>query len=77
MYKYVFTTGSAISVKTPKVNNLDEVKKSFEQSVESIKSHLEYPNGLIIDTELYADKIIWLTNKRIILSEDGKLEFEE
>ncbi len=77
MYHYVFGIGSAINVKTPKVNSLDEIKKEIKQTAECISSHFEYPNGLIIDVIQTASKIEWTTNKRIILLEDGTLGFED
>ena len=77
MYKYTFGVGSCINVKTPKVDSLDDIKKTFEQSADCIKSHLEYPNGLVLDIEERPAQIIYVSNKRIILLEDGTLGFEE
>lgn len=77
MYKYTFGVGSCINVKIPKVNSLDEVKKNIEQSADCIRSHFEYPNGLILDVEQTADCIKWSSNKRVILLEDGTLGFED
>ena len=77
MYKYTFGIGSCITVKTPKINDLSDIKKSFEQTADCIKSHYEYPNGLILDVEQHPDQIIYISNKRIILLEDGTLGFEE
>lgn len=77
MYTYTFTSGSNINVKTPKVNNIKEIKFNADQTAECIKSRFEYPNGLVIETEQYCDKIVWVTNKRIILLENGALGFED
>ncbi len=77
MYKYEFGIGSKINVKTPKVNNIKDIKFNSEQSSECIKSCYEYPNGLVLKIEQYADKIIWETNKKLILLDDGKFIFED
>ncbi len=77
MYHYTFGPGTCNNIKTPKVNSLDEIKKSINQTIDCIKTHLEYPNGLILDTEVWADKIEYTSNKRIIMLEDGTLGFED
>lgn len=77
MYHYSFKIGSCVSIKTPNVSNLNEIKKTFEQSADCIKTHFEYPNGLILDIKQTAELIEWTTNKRIILLEDGSLGFED
>lgn len=77
MFKYVFTSGSNINVKTPPIKSIDEIKFTATQTADCIKSRFEYPNGLIIENEQYADKIIWITNKKIVLLENGVLGFED
>lgn len=77
MYKYVFTGPGTLNIKTPKVNSFDEVKKSFKQFPDHIESHLEYPNGLILDTITYPDRVEYSSNKRLIVLEDCSISFEE
>lgn len=77
MYKYVFKGPGSINFKTPKVNSLDEIKKVFNQFPDHIESHLEYPNGLIIDSVTYCDRIEYATNKRLIVLEDCSIGFED
>lgn len=77
MYKYTFGVGTSVNVKTPEINSLDDVKKEIIQTADGFKAHFEYPNGLILDTEIRADKIEYISNKRIILLEDGTLGFED
>lgn len=77
MYKYVFSGPGTINFKTPKVNSLDEIKKVFNQYPDHIESHLEYPNGLIIDSATYCDRVEYVTNKRLIVLEDCSIGFED
>lgn len=78
LYKYVFDTNTGpINVKTPKVENFSDIKIEVTKSVDCIHNHSEYPNGLVWDITQYTDKIIWMTNKRIILLSDGTLGFED
>lgn len=77
MYKYSFGVGTNLSIKTPKVNSLDDIKKTINQTADCITNHSEYPNGLIIDMIEYADKIEIISNKPIIENEDGSLKFED
>ncbi|MCI9434040.1 MAG: hypothetical protein HFI86_02025 [Bacilli bacterium] len=78
LYKYVFESSLGnLNVKTPKVEKFSDIKITIEKSKDCIHNHSEYPNGLIIDSTQYADKVIWMTNKRIILLSDGTLGFED
>lgn len=78
MYTYTFTnTNGNLSIKTPHVDKFSDIKIELEKTDECIESHYEYPNGLILDITQYADKIIWVSNKRIILLENGSLGFED
>lgn len=77
MYKYTFSGPGKLNIQTPKVNNLDEIKKVFQQFPDHIESHLEYPNGLILDTVTYADRIEYTSNRPLIVLEDCSIAFEE
>ena len=77
MYKYTFSGPGKLNIKTPKVDNLEEIKKVFHQFPDHIESHLEYPNGLILDTITYADRIEYTSNRPLIVLEDCSIAFEE
>jgi hypothetical protein len=77
MYKYVFSGPGAFNIKTPQVNDISEIKTNMKQFPDHIESHFEYPNGLILDTITYANKIEYSSNKRLIVAEDCSIIFEE
>lgn len=77
MFKYTFTGPGTLNIKTPKVNNFNEIKKIFQQFPDHIESHFEYPNGLILDTITYCDRVEYSSNKRLIVLEDCSISFEE
>ena len=49
----------------------------MNQFPDRIESHFEYPNGLILDTVVYADHIEYISNKKLIVLEDFSIAFEE
>lgn len=76
MYKYVLTSGN-VSIKTPKVNNFSDIKISIKQFPDHIENHSEYPNGLVLDMYEYADKIEYISNKKLIVLDDFSIGFED
>lgn len=77
MYIYKFKPGDNICIKTPHVNSFDEIQIKQNQSAECITNHSKYPNGLELDITQFADKVIISSNKRIILSGNNELTFED
>lgn len=77
MYKYVFKGPGTVNIKTPKINNISDIKTNFKQFPDHIEGHYEYPNGLILDTIAYSDRIEYTSNKRLIVLEDFSIAFEE
>jgi hypothetical protein len=78
MYKYVVNSSVGhIFVKTPKVENFQDIKKDIVQKPDCIINHSIYPNGLDITTTQYSDKCEIVSNKRIIVLEDFTLSFED
>lgn len=77
MYKYVFSGPGTLNIKSPKVNSVSEIKSDMKQYADHIEGHFEYPNGLILDTVTYADRIEYTSNKRLIVLEDCSIAFEE
>lgn len=76
MYKYVLTSGTA-NIKTPKVDNFSDIKITTNQFADHIETHEEFPNGLILDISEYADRIEYISNKKLIILEDFSIAFEE
>ena len=76
MYKYTLTGGN-ITIKTPHVDNISDIKMTTEQTSEYIKRHEEFPNGLILDIFQYADRVEYISNKKIIVAEDFSLTYED
>lgn len=77
MFTKTFPFGSDPEIKTPKVNSMNEVKVSSEQTANCIKSKYEYPNGLIFEIEQYFNKIILTSNKELVQLEDGTYTFKD
>lgn len=77
MYKYVFTGPGTLNIKTPQVNSVSEIKFSSNQYADHIESHFEYPNGLILDSITYPDRIEYTSNRRLVVLEDCSIAFEE
>lgn len=76
MYKYILTSGT-VNIKTPKVDNFSDIKISTKQFADHIESHEEFPNGLVFDRTQYADRIEYISNKKLIVLEDFSIAFED
>lgn len=76
MFKYVLSSGT-VNIKTPKVDNFSDIKITTKQFPDHIENHFEYPNGLILDIIEYADRIEYISNKKLIVLEDFSIAFEE
>lgn len=78
MYNYSFSeTDGNVVIKTPKVNNFNDIKKDIKQSNDCIINHSIYPNGLDITMSQLADKIIISSNKKLLKNTDGSYSFED
>lgn len=78
MYNYSFSeTDGNVIIKTPKVNNFNDIKKDIKQSSECIINHSIYPNGLDITMSQLSDKIIISSNKKLLKNDDGSYSFED
>lgn len=77
MYKYVIDGNKNVHIKTPKVDSFADIKKDIKQFPDRIESHLEYPNGLVLDIITYAGRIEYTSNKKLIVQEDLSIAFEE
>ena len=77
MYKYVFKGPGSINIKTPHVEKFSDIKIDLNQFPDHVENHSEYPNGLILDITEYADRIEYLSNKKLIVLEDFSIAFED
>lgn len=77
MYKYTIGPNTSISIKTPKVSNVDEIKIHRTKHEDRIENHSIYPNGLDLFFIQYADKIELISNKPIVVDEKTQIKFED
>lgn len=78
MYNYSFSmVDGEVVIKTPKVNNFNDIKKDIKYNDECIINHSIYPNGLDITMSQLADKIIISSNKQLFKNDDGSYSFED
>lgn len=78
MFNYSFTsTDGKITIKTPKVDNFNDIKKDIKQTVDCIINHSVYPNGLDITMSQLSDKIIISSNKELVKNDDGTYSFKD
>lgn len=78
MFSYSFKEADGkVVIKTPKVNNFDEIKKEIKSSNDCIINHSIYPNGLDITMSQLADRIIISSNKELLKNDDGTYSFKD
>ncbi|MNM94995.1 hypothetical protein D3C81_1074200 [compost metagenome] len=63
MFEYTFT--NVIEVLTPFEVDFDQVKTEVTQTNEYTRNLFKYPNGLILDTYQYRDKVIIKSNRKL------------
>jgi hypothetical protein len=63
MFEYTFT--NVIEVLTPFEVNFDQVKTEVTQTNEYTRNLFKYPNGLILDTYQYRDKVVIKSNRKL------------
>lgn len=63
MFEYTFT--NVIEVLTPFEVYFDQVKTEVTQTNEYTRNLFKYPNGLILDTYQYRDKVIIKSNRKL------------
>ena len=78
MYNYSFVTNDGdMVIKTPKVDNFNDIKKELKQTNDCIINHSIYPNGLDVTISQLADKIIVSSNKELLKNDDGTYSFKD
>lgn len=73
MFEYTFPAGSDFKILTPFDIDFNDIKKEITQTAEYIRNLSTYPNGLILDTLQYPDKIIIKSNKELVDNGDGTI----
>ncbi|QLY78640.1 MULTISPECIES: hypothetical protein [Clostridium] len=63
MFEYTFT--NVIEVLTPFEVDFDQVKTEVTQTNEYTRNLFKYPNGLILDTYQYRDKVVIKSNRKL------------
>ncbi|WP_315109598.1 hypothetical protein [Clostridium intestinale] len=63
MFEYTFT--NVIEVLTPFEVDFDQVKTEVTQTNEYTRNLFKYPNGLILDTYQYHDKVVIKSNRKL------------
>lgn len=72
MFKYELKTSK--EVLTPFCNDFKQIKsKVISSSSECLHKLSVYPNGFILETLQYRNKVILITNKPLINNNDGTL----
>ena len=71
MFEYTFTDGE-IKILTPFCSDLSQIKHEvISQTPDCIHSISTYPNGFVIESFVYNNKIIHKTNKPLVKNSDG------
>lgn len=63
MFEYTFT--NVIEILTPFEVDFDQVKTEVTQTNEYTRNLFKYPNGLILDTYQYRDKVVIKSNRKL------------
>ncbi|ERK31858.1 hypothetical protein [Clostridium intestinale] len=63
MFEYTFT--NVIEVLTPFEVDFDQVKTEVTQTNDYTRNLFKYPNGLILDTYQYRDKVVIKSNRKL------------
>jgi hypothetical protein len=76
MYNYVLKADDKMTINTPNVKSIDDIKKEIKQTPECIINHSIYPDGLDITFTQYADRIIISSNKELFKNDDGSYSYK-
>lgn len=75
MYNYSVNSNEQITIKTPNVNSLSDIKVEHKQTDDCIINHSIYPDGTDVTFTQIAGKIIISSNKELIKNDDGTYSF--
>ena len=77
MFNYSVNANERITIKTPNVDSLSDIKKEHKQTSECIINHSIYPDGTDITITQLASKIIISSNKELIKNTDDTYSFKD
>ena len=69
MFQYTFSENAKIL--TPFVEDFKQINHEFIQTADCIKQTSTYPNGFVLKTTQYSDRVKLETNKELIDNGDG------
>ena len=70
MYTYIFD-GVGCKIHTPGISDFSQIKKEVVQTAGKIVNRSTYPNGLILEVEQTATRIVVYSNRQLIQNPDG------
>lgn len=71
MFEYTFTEGE-VKILTPFCSDLNQIKyEVISHTPDCIHSISTYPNGFVIESFTYSNKVIHKTNKPLVKNPDG------
>lgn len=77
MYNYSVNANEKITIKTPNVEKLSDIKIEKKQTKDCIVNHSIYPDGTDVTFTQLANKIIISSNKELIKNDDGTFSFKD
>lgn len=77
MFNYSVNLDEKITIKTPNVNSLSDIKIEYKQTPECIINHSIYPDGTDVTFSQLPDKIIISSNKELVKNDDGTYSFKD
>lgn len=76
MFNYSVNLDEKITIKTPNVNSLSDIKIEHKQTPGCIINHSIYPDGTDVTFSQLSDKIIISSNKELVKNDDGTYSFK-
>lgn len=76
MFNYSLNVGENLTIKTPGVKSLSDIKIEKKQTADCIINHSIYPGGTDVTFTQLADKIIISSNKELVKNDDGSYSFK-
>ncbi len=77
MFNYSISTNENLTIKTPNVKSLSDIKIEHKQTAECIINHSIYPDGTDVTFTQLANKIIISSNKELVKNDDGTYSFKD
>lgn len=71
MYTYEVAEGNAMKILTPWITDFSKIKKKIIKMPTFILTQLDYPNGLHLEIEEHANKIVFYSNMELKDNGDG------